>query len=97
MGLMAFTARCVSCIGQPLKPERWRNIVVLKRGRSISGVRLHPSRETARAAADRAEIHWSALASMGVQVIELDAGSFLFADYSHCEQAKAGSIYPSRG
>ena len=88
--IMASLARRVSCIDQPLKPERWRNIVLLRTGRSIPGTWRHPSRETARAAAIRAEIQWPALAAMGVPVIELDTGSFLFAEYSHCEQAKKG-------
>lgn len=88
---MAAVATSVSDISQPLKPERWRNIVWLKSGRTIPGNLLHPSREMARDAAYRAEIHWLALAAMGVQVIELPNGaSFPWADYWHCEQVETG-------
>jgi hypothetical protein len=83
MGFVVCIARRVAYINQPLKPERWRNFVLLKSGRRIPGTLLHPSRETARAAAARAEIHWSALAAIEVHVIELRNGSFPWAEYSH--------------
>jgi hypothetical protein len=89
MGHMLSVARRVASISQPLKPARWRNIAVLKSGRRIPGIVLHPSREIALAAVAHAEILWAARASMGVQVIILANGSFLWTEYSHCEQAES--------